>query len=414
MATTDAVIEGTGNCSSTATCSDEDVLMNPHVEIPFLIIVILIGIVGNVFVIGATLVERQLRNMGVTFIINLAVADLIITAWYLPVVLANVIAGYRNVFAHAQWLCHATGFLSAWCCQVSMLTLMFIGFNRYFKATRGELHSKWFRRRLITFFVIFIWVECFLVALPLIIGWFGMGESTTPAMIRFDPQMVACMWNDHVAPGYNIFLVVIAIFIPILATVFFYISILLHIRRSRATPRDIASPSGKEIRFHPNNVRPATDMSSFSEEQGASSNIRTHHARHNSINSHKTARSRRAEERERHLVLTLAVVVIFFVLFWMPYALMTLFTTHASTLAKRACGWLALSNSAINSIIYGVFNRNFRRGYVKLFRKMCSLICCCCSETVKDLLEKGLSNNIKMTTSANDEYKQYNVKFGKS
>ena len=57
----------------------------------------------------------------------------------------------------------------------------------------------------------------------------GMGESTTPAMIRFDPQMVACMWNDHVAPGYNIFLVVIAIFIPILATVFFYISILLYV-----------------------------------------------------------------------------------------------------------------------------------------------------------------------------------------
>ena len=73
--------------------------------------------------------------------------------------------------------------------------------------------------------------------------------------------------------------------------------------------------------------------------------VRTHHARNNSINSHKMAGRKRADERERSLVLTLVVVVVFFLIFWTPYAFVVLLSPDAVTpLAKRACGWLALSN----------------------------------------------------------------------
>ena len=56
-----------------------------------------VGVIGNTFVIGAVLVERTLRNMGVAFIINLAVVDLVVTAWLIPVILANVLAVRKKI-----------------------------------------------------------------------------------------------------------------------------------------------------------------------------------------------------------------------------------------------------------------------------------------------------------------------------
>ena len=79
-------------------------------------------------------------------------------------------------------------------------------------------------------------------------------------------------------------------------------------------------------------------------ENNASGAVRTHHARHNSLNSHKMAGRRKADERERSLVLTLVVVGLFFLIFWTPYAIIVLISTDVPPLAKRACGWLALSN----------------------------------------------------------------------
>ena len=73
--------------------------------------------------------------------------------------------------------------------------------------------------------------------------------------------------------------------------------------------------------------------------------VRTHHARQNSLRSHKVARNRRAEERERNLMLTLLVVMLFFLLFWTPYAIVVLLhDRELPTVLRRAFGWLAISN----------------------------------------------------------------------
>ena len=86
------------------------------------------------------------------------------------------------------------------------------------------------------------------------------------------------------------------------------------------------------------------ELSSSNIDGTRAGSVRTHHARQNSLRSHKVAGKRRADERERSLVLTLVVVVVFFLLFWTPYAIMVLLPIDIPPLAKRACGWLALSN----------------------------------------------------------------------
>nr|XP_018672604.1 melatonin receptor type 1B-A-like isoform X2 [Ciona intestinalis] len=284
----------------------------PQVEIVFLLIVIVIGSIGNLLIIGSIRCERRLKNSGVGFITNLALADLAITAWYMPVVLANVLSGYRNVF-EGSWLCEFTGFLSCLCCEASLCTLMFISMDRYWKLIRPGSYETWFSKRKTLGWIAFIWIASFLIALPLIVGWQG-----SPPLLTFNEKMMSCMWNDEVAYGYNIFLVSTAIFVPLCATGFFYFNIFAHVRRTRKknATREIASPNGSSIR--------AIQQSTVSEsEEGQSSssvvqNVRPHHSRHSSINSHKNARSKRVGERERALMLTLMVVVVFFVLFWCP------------------------------------------------------------------------------------------------
>ena len=48
-----------------------------------------VGTIGNVFIIGAVCLSRRLRVRGNVFIINLAVADLIITSYIMPIGLAT-------------------------------------------------------------------------------------------------------------------------------------------------------------------------------------------------------------------------------------------------------------------------------------------------------------------------------------
>nr|CAB3264062.1 melatonin receptor type 1B-A-like [Phallusia mammillata] len=390
-------------------------LQYPQVEIPFLVIVITAGIVGNLFVIGAALTEKRLRNMGVAFIINLAFADLVITAWYLPVVLANVINDYMNVFANVTWLCSLTGFLASWCCQVSMSTLMFIAINRYWKVTRNSTYHRYFGNRQIGAMIVFVWIYCFLVALPLIIGWFG-----SEPLMNYDTRMVACMWNDTAQPGYNVFLVVVAIFIPIVITAILYYRIFSHVKKNRKPTRQIASPNASALRANQRSMGSSVDHSLADENSTVSQQnaVRTHHTRQSSITNHKSLHTKRAEERERSLMTTLVVVVVFFVLFWTPYALMTLIDPNGTSLAKRACGWLALSNSSVNSIIYGVLNRHFRRGYINIIRRMMNAVCCCLKSRLLDLTLSGKTSQadprkvVRVSSGPQSDFKSQTVKFG--
>ena len=45
------------------------------------------------------------------------------------------------------------------------------------------------------------------------------------SLLGFDVDMVSCMWLDDKAHEFNVFLVVVAIFLPLIATMYFYVEI---------------------------------------------------------------------------------------------------------------------------------------------------------------------------------------------
>ncbi len=80
------------------------------------------------------------------------------------------------------------------------------------------------------------------------------------------------------------------------------------------------------------------------------------------------------QKKEHRLLVTLVAIVVLFILFWLPAIVVLsaggIWEAMPSVLWPIAI-WLALCNSAVNSIVYGVMNKNFRAGYLDLIEHMC-------------------------------------------
>ena len=74
-------------------------------------------------------------------------------------------------------------------------------------------------------------------------------------------------------------------------------------------------------------------------------------------------------------------IVIIFVICWLPATLVLTFSgawTSMPDILWPTTIWLAFCNSSMNSIVYGVMNKNFRTGYLELLHELC-----CCSKRYK-------------------------------
>lgn len=106
---------------------------------------------------------------------------------------------------------------------------------------------------------------------------------------------------------------------------------------------------------------------------------------------------RRADLREQRATQRMLVIVVVFIICWMPFTLMYLVRGVTSggagggSSGNEAAGsgqpaalealqflaiWLGYGNSALNPILYTVFNRDFRHAITRLLKR-CRCTCCC-------------------------------------
>lgn len=425
-------LNGTSSChhgNNITSCKEGSL----YFEVPFLILVIVLGTLGNIFVIVVVNVEKTLRKRnGVQFIVNLAVADMFITAWYLPVVLANVL-NECNIVLNKGAPCALNAYLSAVCCEVSILSIMCIALLRFIKIKFPIFYNDWIGKKVVLGVVAFIWVECCLVSLPIVADLTGSGFP----LYQFDEYMAACMWNDRPEcqqnMSYTIFLMTYAVILPIIVTAVSYYNILsirsclLHVKGESDAAMKTDHSKKSALRKIKKQRGPASasrlnfsitsdsnvDCSAYnSVGSGNNIQVRTHHCRNNSFNKHLSRQERREDVRDARLTVTILVVLIFYTLCWFPYAIMSLVDdVKGNAIAKRACGWLALSNSAVNSIIYGIFNDDFRQGYIKLFNR---IFCCGGSflEKLRSIIHTCKHDPAKSEEDDDRVYKQNTVTFG--
>ena len=282
----------------------------------------MVGALGNTLVILAIAMYRKLRNVHNAFIINLAVADLIINFCVDPV---NII-GARNkgaTFLRHNFLCVALATINMTSCIASMCSIASIAVERYLYICHYNWHPKIYNRCTVPFLVTAIWVYSFLIVLPnfKFIDWAGY---------RFDPAMLACLVDQTKAneTGYSLFLFALAWIVPNIAVCYCYIAIYLFVRKSRFR-------SGRQ---------------------------------------HTGGRVRSVD---KHVLKVALGVVIAFVSMWFPYSIAFTLSGYfpVPSWIIFVLGYIALLNSSVNFMIYA-FSRDFRDGYRLVLRKMRKVICC--------------------------------------
>ncbi|XP_013414846.2 melatonin receptor type 1A-like [Lingula anatina] len=214
--------------------------------------------------------------------------------------------------------CIFLAFLESVACGVSLMSLMLIAINRYLFICEYHRYAKICTGRLITAAVVASWVTvAVLIAFPPLVGWGNYG---------YDAKTEDCIVDRTADLIYNIYGTGVFIMVPLLFTFFCYFKIFQTVYTQRKAMRNHVGFSGRQI-----------------------------------------------SKKDIKLIVTLLVVLLMFVLCWVPFVGAVLFDgvrDMAPSDVYLSAAWLAMTNSCINSFIYGVADPNFRQGYKKI------LLCC--------------------------------------
>ena len=142
----------------------------------FAITVMISTVFGNVLVIVAVSTEKRLRKVGNSFIVSLALSDLLVGVVVTPFALAYELLGDWPLGAH---LCDLWVSMDVICCTASIINLCIISFDRYNAITRPLRYA--LKRTLPRAFTMIAigWIYSAGIAIPPLLGWRQPVEQTT-------------------------------------------------------------------------------------------------------------------------------------------------------------------------------------------------------------------------------------------
>ncbi|CAL1536019.1 unnamed protein product, partial [Lymnaea stagnalis] len=294
------------------------------------VVIFLVGVIGNVMVLLVMVRMRVMRTRVNYFFASLSAADLLVLIVCQP-------SAMLEFYTREQWLlghfmCKLIPFLEHWSLHASVLTLLLIGFDRYFLICRPQSRPS----------PTYTW-------LPLLPVWILSCFSAIPFIFltRFDIEnrvdgthAEACVTEANKLHS-RIFVAVIfglTFVLPLVLLIFIYTSVIRALRRlgggESLCMKGIANKENPEYGIHPS-----------------------------------TARSRRQVTR-----MMVAIVVLFFVCL-MPFKILTMWLTFDPGQNLTDLGYepyynlLSISrlvtyiNSAGNPVIYAWMSPRFRRAF---------------------------------------------------
>ncbi|XP_055549108.1 neuropeptide SIFamide receptor-like isoform X2 [Wyeomyia smithii] len=292
-------------------------------------VVFLVGLVGNSFVIAVVFRAPRMRTVTNFFIVNLAVADVLVIVFCLPATLMS------NIFVPWMlgWLmCKTVPYIQGVSVAASVYSLIAVSLDR-FLAIWWPLKLQITKRRA-RFMIVCIWI----IALGSTIPWALFFELLPIIPEAPDVKLCVEVWPPG-TDGALYFLLanlVACYLLPMTLITICYILIWIKVWR-RSIPGDS-----------------------------------------------KDAQMDRMQQKSKiKVVKMLVVVVILFVLSWLPlyviFARIKLGGALESNeeemiqIATPIAQWLGASNSCINPILYAFFNKKYRKGFAAIIR---SRKCC--------------------------------------
>ncbi|XP_017146825.1 5-hydroxytryptamine receptor 2A [Drosophila miranda] len=191
-------------------------------------LMILVTIIGNVFVIAAIILERNLQNVANYLVASLAVADLFVACLVMPL---GAVYEISQGWILGPELCDIWTSCDVLCCTASILHLVAIAVDRYWAVTNIDyIHSRTSNR---VFMMIFcVWTASVIVSLAPQFGW-----KDPDYLQRIEQQK--CMVSQDVS--YQVFATCCTFYVPLLVILALYWKIYQTARKRihRRRPRPV-------------------------------------------------------------------------------------------------------------------------------------------------------------------------------
>ncbi|KAM9590221.1 alpha-1D adrenergic receptor [Trichechus inunguis] len=320
----------------------------------FLAAFILTAVAGNLLVILSVACNRHLQTVTNYFIVNLAVADLLLSATVLPFSATMEVLGF---WAFGRAFCDVWAAVDVLCCTASILSLCTISVDRYVGVRHSLKYPAIMTERKAAAILALLWVVALVVSVGPLLGW----KEPVPPDERF------CGITEEA--GYAVFSSVCSFYLPMAVIVVMYCRVYVVARSTtRSLEAGVKRERGKAsdvvLRIHCRGAGTGTDG--------------VHGARSAKGHNFRSSFSVRLLKfsREKKAAKTLAIVVGVFVLCWFPFffvlPLGSLFPQlKPSESVFKVIFWLGYFNSCVNPLIYPCSSREFKRAFLRLLRCQC-------------------------------------------
>ena len=310
-----------------ATEEDPRSLLTIHVEASALGVIIFAAAMGNTLILASLYRFTCLHTKTNVFVLNLAIADLFLAVFAMPFTLVSSIK-YEWIFGNA--MCQIVGVLNSLFCEASIMTLTFVSLERFTAIVYPLKYETLITPKRVKIVIGYIWLQAVLCAC----STFVFAKFT---FLKFE-SICTVDWGRNVA--YTLVFVIVFLYVPFLVTAVLYCIILKTAIKQR---RRIEVIKVGEITTESGSQRSAQ----------------------NGLN--RGLNSAKKTTKEHKATVMIAIVVGTFCICWFPHSI------GVFCLLDPKCNlsdsfyvlttWLAMLNSAMNSLIYGLMNRSFRRAF---------------------------------------------------
>lgn len=285
------------NSSSGATACANFTLDSQVVAVGIILSVfILVAIVGNILVILSVVCNRHLQTVTNFFIVNLAMADLLLSIIVLPFSASLEVLG---CWVFGRVFCNIWAAVDVLCCTASILSLCIISIDRYIGVKHCLKYPSIMTERRAVVILVLLWASSTVISVGPLLGW------------KEPPPVDEGICRITEEPGYALFSSLFSFYLPLMVILIMYFRVYVVARRTTSSleagvKRERNKSMEVVLRIHCRSV--LEDARNASGKSNKSLPFRSSL----SVRLMKFSREKKAAK-------TLAIVVGMFILCWLPF-----------------------------------------------------------------------------------------------
>ncbi|XP_051955529.1 alpha-1A adrenergic receptor-like [Xyrauchen texanus] len=308
---------------------------------------IVFAIVGNILVIISVVCNRHLRIPTNYFIVNLAMADLLLGTTVLPV---SATLEILNYWVFGRIFCDIWAAVDVLCCTASIMSLCVISIDRYIGVRYPLQYPSIVTEKRALLAMLGVWILAIFISIGPLLGW-----KEPPS-----EDDTVCLITEE--PFYALFSSLGSFYIPLAVILAMYCRVYVVAKR---TTRNLEAGVMKE-RMDSNELTLRIHYKSPSQTQ---EDCKGHLRSSLTVKLLKFSREKKAAK-------TLGVVVGMFILCWLPFFLALPIGSFNASLRPpetffKVIFWLGYFNSCLNPIIYPCYSREFKQAFIRILWCQC-------------------------------------------